>query len=141
MSERTAHEKYLDGDPISAELADVRDGMIDLDAPEPTRGAPARSPVRAGDDILRPLTSEERADLKAVLLGDGWQVMQLLWEKMFHQHKKSAISQSQVDPLHNREAIAEQWAYFAMLRRARFEFDALVQAETAELDKKVEAER
>lgn len=123
------YEAYLRNDPISPELAALRDGVEDaVDvAPAPVK-AEIRNPVR---DLKR----RERQELKEAVRSEGWQVVLRIQEKLDQTHEKCAISMSQENPLKNRDRIAEEWAYRAMFQRAMVELNLAIDKELAEHDR------
>lgn len=132
MPEKTAHEKYLAGEPLNQELADIRDGKISFVDPPPTPTAWARD--SSPDDPTRELTLAERGHLRELRMHAGWAVLQRVGEKLFENHKKGAIALSQHNPLANGDGIAQEWAYTAMFRRALIEIDGAVSAEIVKLE-------
>lgn len=129
-SNLTAHEKYLRGEPLTAELAALREGRD----PETTRPRPAPAERRAYDDPERELTRPERLDLKEFWEMPGQKLYLRIAEKAIHFHQKRAISLSQDDPLTNRDEVANAWAYVKILRRVVAELEVVVNAELAELE-------
>jgi hypothetical protein len=129
MPDLTAHEKFLRGEPLTPELAALREGRD----PE-TRPRPAPAERRAYDDPERELTRPERLDLKEFWEMPGQKLYLRIAEKAIHFHQKRAISLSQDDPLTNRDAVANAWAYVKVLRRAVAELEVIVNTELAELE-------
>ena len=128
--EMTVHEKFMRGEPLTEDLAAIREGRD----PQPaTRSAaPER---KAWDDPARELSRAERVDLKEWKEMPGWELFLRIAEKSVQAHQKRAISLSQDDPLNNRDAIAEAWAYVKIFRRAVVELENVVTAEVAELER------
>jgi hypothetical protein len=128
--------KYLDGEPLTEELAKLRAGDLEE---EEIPGAEYTAPptIRAMD---RELLRKERQELREILRGPGWPVVLRVQEKLRQMHRNCAMSISQDDPLKNRDKIAEQWAYVLMFNRAMHEFNVLLEAQVAEVEKKGEAE-
>lgn len=129
MADLTKHEKFLRGEPLSADLAALRDGLDT--APPPRAAPPAR---KAYDDPNRPLTRAERLDLKEWFELPGWQLYLRLTERTSLFYQKRAISLSQTDPLNNRDTIAHAWAYSNMARGLAAELEAMVVAEVGALE-------
>lgn len=125
MSDLTAHEKFLRGEPLTEELAAVRDGR-DSETPKP-RPAPAEG--RAYGDPERELSRPERLDLKEFWEMPGRKLYLRIAEKAIHFHQKRAISLSQDEPLAKRDEVAIAWAYVKMFRRVVAELDTIVKAE------------
>jgi hypothetical protein len=129
MPDMTAHERFLRGEPLTPELAAVREGRD----PEPAR-RPALVERRAYDDPERPLNRAERLDLKEWHEMPGQKLYQRIAEKAIHFHEKRAISLSCDDPLNKRDEVANAWAYFNMFRRVVAELETVINAELAELE-------
>ena len=130
MANLTDHEKYLAGEPLNDELRDLRDGKT----PEPLAPVlpwPIPEPM---EDAERELTLTERLALKELRASDGWNVQMRLLEKCILSHRNSVISMSQRDPLTNKDAIANQWAYLNALKSAKQAIEVLVDAEVKAVD-------
>ena len=104
-------EDYLNGVPLTPELARLRDGIPDTPEPEPM-GIPAWEP----DNIERPLNDSEREDLAKLLTDPGWRVLQRLRKKYLRQMEREAILLSQTNPLANEHSIAIGWANLAAFK-------------------------
>jgi hypothetical protein len=130
MLELTAHEKFLRGEPLTPELAALRDGRD----PETTKARPAPAERRAYDDPERELSRPERLDLKEFWEMPGQKLYLRIAEKAIYFHEKRAIALSQDDPLTNRDAVATAWAYVKMFRRVIAEMEVAVNTELAELE-------
>lgn len=128
MADLTAHEKFLRGEPLTPELAALREGC------EPERPRPAPAERRAFDDAERELTRPERLDLKEFWEMPGQKLYRRIAEKAIHFHEKRAISLSQDDPLANRDEVANAWAYVKMFRRVVAELEMAVNVELTELE-------
>jgi hypothetical protein len=129
MPELTAHEKFLQGIPLTDELAAVREGRGEQAKPSPA------APRRAQGDPDRELTRGERLELKEMVEMPGWELFRRLGEKAVRFHEKCAIAKSQNDPLANRDEIAAEWAYLKLFQRAMMELQTMVSVEIAELEK------
>lgn len=128
MADLETFEKYLRGEPISDDLAALRDG---LEGEAQQQLAPQPREIRAPE---RDLKRRERQELKESVRSEGWQVVLRIQEKLDQMHLKSAISISQVDPLMNRDQIAQRWAYRAMFQQAMAELNYAIERELAALD-------
>ncbi len=129
MTELTAHEKFMRGEPLTPELAALREGR---DPEAKSRPMPAER--KAYDDPERELTRLERLDLKEFWEMPGQKLYLRLAEKSILSHQKRAITMSQDDPFSNRDEIAIAWAYVKVLRRVITELELVVNAELAELE-------
>ena len=129
MPELTAHEKFLQGIPLTDELAALRDGRDEQPKPSPA------AQKKAHGDLDRELTRAQRLDLKEMAEMPGWELFLLLGQKAVRLHQNYAISKSQDDPLANRDEIAAAWAYLKLFQRAVLELGTIVNAEIAELEK------
>ena len=130
MANLTDHEKYLAGEPLNDELRDLRDGKT----PEPQAPVlpwPIPEPM---EDAERELTRTERLALKDLRASDGWNVQMRLLEKAIAGHRNSVINMSQRDPLTNKDAIANQWAYLNALKSAKQAIEAMVNEEVKKAD-------
>jgi hypothetical protein len=130
MPDLTAHEKFLRGEPLTPELAALRDGRD----PETTRPRPAPAERRAHDDPERDLSRAERLDLKEFWEMPGQKLYLFFAEKAIHFHQKRAITLSQEDPLTKRDEVAVAWAYVKIFRRVVAELEVAVNMELAELE-------
>lgn len=128
-SDLTAHEKFLRGEPLTPELAALREGRD----PE-TKRRPAPAERRAHDDVERELTRPERLDLKEFWEMPGQKLYLRIAEKAIHFHQKRAISLSQDDPLTNPDEVVNAWAYVKMFRRVVAELEVVMNTELAELE-------
>jgi hypothetical protein len=120
--------RYLSGEPLNPELAALRDGKMDEQI------SPAASPIQPpAMDPDRDLNKEERLALYEIRTLPGWAVLDRLLEKTCRIHQSKAIILANGDPLRDRDAIAEAFAYAQMYRRAKMELLALADAELKEL--------
>lgn len=127
--DQTAHEKFLRGEPLTPELAAIREGRDPETKPRPT---PAER--RSFDDPERELTRPERLDLKEFWEMPGQKLYLRLAEKAINFHQKRAISLSQDDPFTNRDEVINAWAYVKIFRRVVAELEVVVKTELAELE-------
>lgn len=130
MTDPTAHEKFLRGEPLTPELAALREGR-DVSS---STARPAPAERRSHDDPERELSRPERLDLKEFWEMPGQKLYLRLAEKAIHFHQKRAISLSLDDPLANRDEVANAWAYVKMYRRVVAEMETVVNTELAELE-------
>lgn len=106
-------EQYLKGEPLNEELAALKKGEEPLDADSRT-SVSAPSPFDA-----RPLDNDDREHLRRWRYEAGWPLMLRLLDNDTQRLENLAKAASLDNPLGNREEIAAQWAYVAMLRRVR----------------------
>lgn len=126
-------EDFNRGIPLNATLARMAAG----DAP-PSPVLPEGFQQRSQPEIrnlFRDLTNDEREDLKRLTFEPGWAVLQRLKLKALRLKEHSATLQSQLDPLKNRDTIAETWAYMAIWKRLITELDAMVDLEISLIQK------
>lgn len=128
-AELTPHEKFLRGDALTPELQALREGR---EGAAEQAAAPTKN---VADPLERELTRAERLDLKEWMEMPGWELFLRLMEKANGLHQKRAITYSQLDPLSNQAAIANNWAYAGMFRKATTEMVDKVKAEVEELEK------
>lgn len=109
-------EQYLKGEPLTDELARLQKGEEPSDLDTDSGGSPFAPPPFP---VARAIDDDDREHLRRLMLEPGWNVMlRLLDNDMVHQ-ENLAKALSTNDPLGNREAVANAWAYIAMLRRGR----------------------
>lgn len=130
-----ALDRYMSGEPLNDALAAMREGRIEED--ERGFGLPIAVTPHPWKDLNpdRPLTDADRLDLRELLQLPGWTVLIRLSNKLIQKHTDAAISKSQISPLANAEAIAEEWAMVGMYKRAMLEILALGKAETGQLER------
>jgi len=131
--DRTAHERYLAGEPLTAELAAIRDGKD-----EPSIWDRLLETVtRTGDSDPatreRTLTRADRAELRDLRNSPGWAIFLMLQKRAMKLHQRTAIQQSEDGELEP-EKMAGEWAHVRLFKRACQEMTALVEAEIAELE-------
>jgi hypothetical protein len=137
---KTAHEKYLAGEPLTPELAAIREGRD-----EPTVLDKLMERVTGageGDQGIRerPLTRSDRAELRDLRNSAGWAIFLMLQKRAAKLHQKTAISQSEGGELRP-DAMAEEWAHVRIFKRACQEMTALVEAEILELEAEEKRDR
>ena len=113
-------EKYLTGEPLTERLKALRDGHED------EVEAPAEQP--RGRDT-RELDDDDREHLRKWRLEPGWQIMQRLLDRWIQGQEDSVKQLSLDDPLGQRDAVANGWAYVASMRRVQTGIIGLVEAE------------
>lgn len=109
MSELTQHERYLKGLPLSEALAELAHGEEEPDD--------AIVEVVPGE-----LSDVDREHLRRLKFEPGWTILVRIVDESIDREEEDVKRQSIIDPLKNKEAIANGWAYIAMLRRARSKF-------------------
>jgi hypothetical protein len=122
-------EKYLQGRPINDDMAALmagRDPALELEQ-EQAQASPAAGPDR------RPITDDDREELRRWKLEPGWQIFRRLVDQWIDRQEAHVRQTSLADPLENREAVANGWAYIAMQRRALAAMEALIQRELEQL--------
>lgn len=135
----TEFERFTRGQPINAEMELLRDDP-NFVAKQMAEVAvmPRREPL---EDVERDLDRGERLALKEMRLSPGWPVLERLLEKALHFHRKAVISISESDPLGNKDAIADQWAYMNALKTAKNMVGVLVDAEVKAFDDEAKGKR
>lgn len=131
----TNYMKFLRGEPLTEELAQLRAGNLPLLEPVFPVAAPGAIEARMAADIEKPLAKDERNALREMRSSAGWPVFQKLLERAIMRHTDAAVNISQVDPLQNSAAIAEAWAYLLILKRVHRDLNLEVDAETEQGDK------
>jgi hypothetical protein len=102
-------ERYLKGEPLTPDLEALQAGEDSMFAFEEPNGA------RSKDAI----TDDDREHLRRMKFEPGWPVLLKLVDREIEKQDDFAQELSMDNPLGNRDKVAEQWAYVAMLRRAR----------------------
>lgn len=139
MSLPASLEKYLAGEPLSEELAALRAGLQDQGSlvsslyPEQLR-IPAEVSPRA-----QRLSRADKAALRELRAGEGWEALNRLAEIALRRHVESATLLSQEDPLANTQEVAARWAYVKMLRALWLELGRDVDAAAASVEAEEEA--
>ena len=131
-------EKYLQGEPINAEMAALmagRDPALELEEDQ----APA--PAAAAGKSRRPITDDDREELRRWSLEPGMQIFRRLVDAWIDRQESQVRQTSLADPLENREAVANGWAYIAMQRRALAAMEGLIQREVDKLKQKPKGKR
>jgi hypothetical protein len=126
MVEKSLYEKYLAGEPVNEELAELKNNLTQ------NRAQPANSAEKQESrQIDGELTRSERVALKELRMAPGWAILQRLLEKIAKVQEQSAIVLSKNDPLGRSTEIANEWAYLQMMNRARITINYAVDAEIA----------
>lgn len=129
-------EKYLKGEPLNDELAALMEGR-DLEGFfEEEEARPA-----AGRGLRRPLTDDDREELRRWRLQPGWQIMRRLVDAWMDRQETQIKELSLNDPLGNQTEVAKGWAYLAMQRRALQAMEAIIQTEVDKLKARPKAKR
>lgn len=138
MATESEFERFTRGKPINQEMAALRDdpNFVAQQMAEVTV-MPRREPL---EDVERPLDRGERLALKELRLSPGWPVLERLLERTVLLHRKSVISMSESDPLANKDAIANQWAYLNALKTAKNAVGMLVDEEVRQFDLEAKSE-
>ncbi len=124
--------RYLQGEPLTEELAQVRTGR------QPATGVQSEG---ESEPIGEELSRADRFELRDTVRRRGWQVFLKLQQRAIQSHVESATTQSQDDPLADPGRLAQEWAYLKMYRRACAEMVALAEAEIQILTAAEEEER
>jgi hypothetical protein len=126
-----AFEKYFRREPLNDELAAIQRGE-DADPPHPAEIADKRTGEIAPEIAQRgglldwtPSRVELR-ELAELRTCEGWDVLMRLLKKRLEILRERAINGSQIDPLGNQGAIAQNWAYHGMYGQAIGEIEPMV---------------
>jgi hypothetical protein len=125
-----AFEKYFDRKPLNDELAEILAGKRAEEIPnavtqEGTVKVTERIP-RAGLLDWTP-TRKQAAALAETVGTEGWAIFLELMKKRLEVLRETAITVSQNDPLRNKDAIAEEWAYHGVYRKVLSDIGPIVQ--------------
>jgi hypothetical protein len=125
-------QDYLDGKPLTPELAELAAGR-DMEA----AADEAAEQVAAFeiDDPMRPLDDGEREDLRRLRFEPGWRVLERLRKRTCMRLTDAAMMASKVDPLRNQEKIAAGWAQLSIYEQALQSEASLVEFEVQQLKK------
>ena len=116
-------EQYLKGQPLTPELEALQRGEDpEFQAPEPS-DRKDRSPI----------TDDDREHLRRLKFEPGWPVLLKLVDIEIGKQDDFAKALSMENPLGNKDKVAEQWAYVAMLQRSRNMIVALLEEEVRRL--------
>lgn len=132
-----AFEKYYAREPLNPELADILAGKSDGEAQpaadETTKESTTESTVEgtrreAGRGLLDWTPSrKDVGELAETVSSPGWEIAMLLMKKRLESLRETAISVSQNDPLRNKDAVADEWAYHGQYRRVLGEIGPMMQ--------------
>lgn len=130
MSELTAFEKYMNREPLTAELAALREGRTEqVEIPELVQ------PFQRPTDEEQPLSKAERQALRDARQGGGVTAVIRLLRRSLRIKTRQATIDSENDPLGRQSEIAQNWASIAAFRRACLEIEAMITLEIQELEK------
>jgi hypothetical protein len=116
-------EQYLKGEPLTPELEALQRGEDEAFS----------VPETSGQKLQGAITDDDREHLRRLKFEPGWPVLLKLVDSEIAKQDDFAKAMSMEDPLGNRDKVAEQWAYVAMLRRARTMMVALLEEEVRRL--------
>lgn len=133
MSQPTEFERFTRGEPINEEMRELRDdpNFAAKQQQASVLEMPRSQPL---EDVERDLDRSEDLALKELRMSPGWPVLKRLLEKTCYLHQKRVISMSENDPLANKDAIANQWAYLNALKMAKNMVTVLVDDEVKRFD-------
>jgi hypothetical protein len=132
---KTTFEKYLDREPLTEDLARLRDG---LGEPLPAltgilQGWKPGSRIEIEDED-RSLTRAERLTLLEGRQGGTVTTVIRLLRRSLRAKIRAATINSENDPLGRQAEIAQEWAYVMTFRRSSMELESLILAEIAILE-------
>ena len=125
--------KYLAGDPVNEELANLKAGRLpDLFQESQAVAGALRMPNFAPGDPEAPLTREERIALRELRLSPGWPVLHKLLERAAATYRRAAILLSETDPL--AKDLADLWLSVKLSKELsnRFMYAVAVEIEAGE---------
>lgn len=140
MAEKSNLEKYLAGEPLTPELAAIRDGKDEPTVWDQLIEKVSRAAETDQATRDRPLTRADRAELRDLRNSPGWAIFLMLQKRAMRTHQRTASEQSESGELRP-DAMAEEWAHVRIFKRACQEMSLLVEAEIAELSREEEQER
>ena len=101
-------EQYLGAEPLGEPLTE-----------EPSDADSDSSVSQPPPFNTRAIDNDDREHLRRLKLEPGWGVMLRILDNDIQHEENAAKVLSTIDPLGNREQVANAWAYIAMERRAR----------------------
>jgi hypothetical protein len=123
-------DKFLKNEPLNPRMAKLMKGEEDEEAADPEQ-----APVRAGRDT-RELDDDDREHLRRLTLEPGWPILLRLLDRSIERLKTAAEQSSLDNPLGNRDAVAQGWAYVSMMKNARASVESMAKNEVRKLEDK-----
>ncbi len=119
------YEDYLQGKPLTEEIAELAD-------PRPVeRPLPPNELLGFHGEI----TDDDRIWLKRLTHEPGWIVFLNLMERGIQRRVRMATQLSAIDPLGNKEKIADAWAYVSVMKAVSSDTILQLENEIAQLEK------
>lgn len=118
-------ERYLKGEPINEQMAALARGE------EEPESQPQATEQRRD---TRQLDDDDREHLHRLTLEPGWNVLLRVIDRDLQTQEDQTRALSMEDPLGNRDAVTNGWAYMAMMRRFRSRITSLVSVEVKLLE-------
>lgn len=128
MSPTGQYEKFLRNEPLTEELERLRAGE-DVE----TNVAPPVFVTGSGE-----LTNDDREHLRRLKYDAGWIVLLRLLEQSIKSEEAGAAALSLHDPLGNKDAVAEAWAYVSMMKVVRAKLLVNIDTEVRKLEESQE---
>ena len=119
-------EKYLKGVPLNEELAALKNGEMEQ--------VHIHRAVEQSRVDHRELDDLDREHLRRLRVEPGWPIFLNLIDKDIKTQEDMVKDSSMDNPLGNRERIAEDWAYVAIMKRVRNRAVSLIDAEVKKLE-------
>jgi len=130
----TNYEKYLAGEPLTEELAELRRGDDQAHRKSLTGILEAFAPRAQAGGEDRPLSRDERLALKEAQQAGGVTTIIRLLHMSLRAKIEAARIDSEIDPLARSAEIGRSWAYVAIYRRICLEIEGMITVAIAELD-------
>ena len=132
------YNDFRHGIPLNPELAAVQQGKVSFHEPAQVSN---EQPIHATEVAGKTITRSMRVLLRELRQHEGWPVLILILEKRVDEIRKNAITMSQDNPLKNKDAIAERWAYLQLGERFVESIDPMVQQELVKLEQEEKVAR
>jgi hypothetical protein len=119
------YEDYLQGKPLTEEIAEYGD-------PRPVeRSLPTNELI----GFTAGITDDDRIWLKRLTHEPGWLIYLNLIERSIQRRTRMATQLSSIDPLGNKEKIADAWAYVSVMRAVSSDTISELENEILQLEK------
>lgn len=128
-------ENFLAGRPLNKEMEQLALEVMEEGEATESAESLASDPF----DELRELDDADRKALYRLTHEPGWEVLTRIRKRTCAAAEKAATLLSQDNPLGNKEAIANGWAYLSVMRDVMRAESAAIEAEIAKVKAKTKA--
>ena len=120
-------EKYLKGEPLTAELAALKNGDDELRQPQ-------MRDFRDYPNLVEMIDDDDREHLRRLTLEPGWAVLLKLLDTDIRKAEDAMKDASLDRPLSNPSELASGWADVAKMKAIRLRMVRIIDAEVRKLD-------